>query len=166
MKKTPYQKCYNLALYYLAKRQHSTFELSTKLHDKEHSPEDIAKVTEKLTNLNFLNDYEFAFSRIRYRYETSRWGLTRIKLELKQKRVNSDIIEKAIAERYADDTLQDEKIVEQAFDLIYSRYKNKVILENNRLSTKDYSKIVGFLGRRGYSNGQIKQATTLFLENL
>lgn len=165
-KKTSYQKCYNLALYYLAKRQHSMAELAKKLKDKEHTAEDIDKVSQKLVNLNFLDDKEFAFSRIRYRYETSKWGLTRIKLELGQKGVDKDIIEQAIAERYEDGTLDDTLIKEQAFDLIYTRYKNKVEIENKRFTAKSYAKVVGFLGRRGYSSTQIRYALDLLLETL
>jgi len=166
MKRTPYQKCYNLALYYLAKRQHSISELSKKLADKEHLPESIEKTVEKLTKLNFLNDKEFAFSRIRYRYETSKWGLTRIKLELGQKGIDRDTIEQAIHERYEDGTLDDTLIKQQAFDLIYSRYKNKVELENKRLTAKSYSKVVGFLTRRGYTSTQTRYALDLLVETL
>jgi regulatory protein len=165
-KKTSYQKCYNLALYYLAKRQHSIAELNKKLKDKEHNAEDIAKVNEKLEKLNFLNDHEFAFSRIRYRYETSKWGITRIKLELGQKGVSSDIIEKAIAERYEDGTLDDTLIKQQAFDLVYSRYRHKVEIENRRFTAKSYAKVMGFLQRRGYSSTQTRYALDLLLETL
>lgn len=166
MKKTSYQKCYNLALYYLAKRQHSVAELSKKLKDKEHSAEDIENVVIKLKNLYFLDDKEFAFSRIRYRYETSKWGLGRIKIELKQKGVSAEIIEQAVAERYEDGTLDDSLIKQQAFDLIYKRYKNKVEIENKRLTAKSYAKVVGFLQRRGYNSVQIRYALDLLLETL
>lgn len=165
-KKNSYQKCYNLALYYLAKRQHSVAELNKKLKDKEHNLDDIEKVNKKLLDLNFLDDKEFAFSRIRYRYETSRWGVTRIKLELGQKGVDKEIIEQSVAERYADGTLDDELIKQQAFDLIYNRYKNKVEIENKRFTAKSYAKVVGFLGRRGYSSAQVRYALDLLLETL
>lgn len=165
-KKNSYQKCYNLALHYLAKRQHSVDELVKKLVDKECLPEDIEKAKQKLLNLNFLNDKEFAFSRIRYRYETSRWGLTRIKLELGQKGVDKDIVEQAVSERYEDGTLDDELIKQQAFDLVYSRYKNKVEIENKRFTAKSYAKVVGFLGRRGYTSAQVRYAMDLLLETL
>lgn len=166
MKRTPYQKCYNLALYYLAKRQHSVFELSKKLADKEYLPETIEKVNEKLIKLSFLNDKEFAFSRIRYRYETSKWGLTRIKLELGQKGVSKDVIEDAVNDRYDDGTLDDTLIKQQAFDLIYIRYRNKVEFENKRVTAKSYSKVVGFLTRRGYSSTQTRYALNLLIETL
>lgn len=166
MKKTTYQKCYNLALYYLAKRQHSVSELSKKLADKEYCAEDIAKVTEKLKSISFLDDKEFAYSRIRYRYETSKWGLTRIKLELNQKGVDREIIDQAIADHYENGCLDDTLIKQQAFDLIYSRYKRKVEIENKRLTAKSYAKIVGFLTRRGYSMSQVRYSIDLLLEVL
>ena len=155
-----------MALYYLAKRQHSISELSKKLADKEHLTENIEKTVEKLKNLNFLDDKEFAVSRIRYRYETSKWGLTRIKLELGQKGVDRDIIEQAIYERYEDGTLDDTLIKQQAFDLVYSRYKNKVEIENKRLTAKSYAKVVGFLTRRGYTSSQTRYALELLVETL
>lgn len=166
MKKTSYQKCYNLALYYLAKRQHSVAELTTKLKDKEQTAEDILKTVEKLKTLRFLDDKEFAFSRIRYRYQTSKWGVTRIRLELKQKGVDFDIIEQAFDEHYSQGTLDDSLIKQQAFDLVYSRYKNKVELENRRLTAKSYAKVVGFLQRRGYTSTQTRYALDLLLETL
>lgn len=166
MKKTTYQKCYNLALYYLAKRQHSVSELTKKLAAKEHVQEDIDKVVEKLKNLHFLNDKEFAYSRIRYRYEGSKWGLTRIKLELGQKGVDREIIEQAVAEHYENGCLDDTLIKQQAFDLIYSRYKRKVEIENKRLTAKSYAKVVGFLTRRGYSSSQTRYALDLLIETL
>ncbi|PPR08360.1 MAG: Regulatory protein RecX [Proteobacteria bacterium] len=165
-KKTSYQRCYNLALYYLAKRQHSISELVKKLTDKEHLPEDIKKTVEKLKNLKFLDDKEFAVSRIRYRYETSKWGLTRIKLELGQKGVDRDLIEQAVQQRYDDGTLDDTLIRQQAFDLLYSRYRNKVEFENKRLTHKSYAKIVGFLQRRGYSTNQVRYAVDLLVETI
>ncbi|MCP4355423.1 MAG: regulatory protein RecX [Proteobacteria bacterium] len=158
MKKTSYQKCYNLALYYLAKRQHSIFELSKKLKDKEHKEEDISKVVEKLSGLDLLDDEVFAFSRIRYRYKTCRWGVIRIRRELQEKGVNKEIIDQSIEKRYEDGTLKNDEICKQAFELISSRYKNKVILENGRINSKDFNRITGFLSRRGYTYPQIKYA--------
>lgn len=164
MKKTPYQKCYNLALYYLAKRQHSVNELSKKLKDKEFLHEDIAKTIKKLKELAFLDDYQFAFSRIRYRYETSRWGIKRIILELKNKGVEQWVIDSALSDRFSDNTLKDEEIKQQAYELL-SRYQNKIIITNKRLENKDYAKLSGFLARRGYSIEQIKYAIDKFILN-
>jgi len=164
-KKTSYQKCYNLALYYLAKRQHSIFELSKKLKDKEQTEKDINKVIDKLSEIDFLNDKTFAFSRIRYRYETCRWGIVRIRRELQEKGVDKEIIEQSLENRYEDGTLKEDKICEQAFDLINSRYKSKIILENGRLSSKDFGKLTGFLSRRGYTYPQIRYAIDMFLND-
>lgn len=166
MKKNSYQKCYNLALYYLAKRQHSIQEITKKLLLKEHTDEDITKVIQKLVSINFLNDEEFALARIRYRYQTSRWGVVRIKLELSQKGIDKDIIEKSINEKYEDCTLDDDLIRQQAFDLAYSRYKNKIEIENRRINAKSYAKVMGFLQRRGYNSSQIRYALDLLLETL
>lgn len=165
-RRTPYQKCYSLACYYLAKRDYSILELTKKLVEKEHSKQEIDKVISSLIKLDILNDEKFALGRVRYRYQTCRWGVVRIRRELQEKGVEKELIEQAIEQRYEDGTLKDSKITEQAFDLIFSRYRTKVNLENGRLNAKDYNKIVGFLIRRGYTFSQVREALSLFVEKL
>ena len=69
MKKNSYQKCYNLALYYLAKRQHSVAELSKKLKDKEHSSEDLEKTVIKLKDQHQIKQYSHYYCILNHQFE-------------------------------------------------------------------------------------------------
>ena len=90
------------AMNYLARREHSRLELIKKL--RKRFPDDIALLepeVQKLVDDKLQSDKRFAESYIRHR-ANSGFGLTRIKLELKERGVTSTDIELALDEEPID----------------------------------------------------------------
>lgn len=113
------------------------------------SLEIIDAVIQKLKDMRFLNDTEFATSWVRSRTEYKPKSKAFIKIELRQKGIAEDIIEQVLEEREAgkDDT-------SLAIVLLEKRKKRYIGMEKNEL----YQKIGGFLGRKGFSFEVIKRA--------
>lgn len=92
-----YEKAYASAMRILGMRQHSVAELKKKLEQREYSEQSIAKVIAEMLSARYLNDTEFAISYIRSA-QMKLNGEARIRQELKQKGVSSNIIEEAYFE--------------------------------------------------------------------
>ena len=90
MKKTQGLKAlYTVALGYLARREHSTYELINKLKTKTDQTEFIPEVIAELTQRNYLNDMRFAESYSRMRSNRG-YGKLRIQAELKERGIVVD----------------------------------------------------------------------------
>ena len=97
---------YYTALNSLRNRMRSCFELRNSLIKKEY-PEELVDITiDKLTKQGYLNDLEYARSYTHSKIITSNYGPNRIKKELYDKKIDSDIIETVI-EDYDLDTQRD-----------------------------------------------------------
>jgi regulatory protein len=86
----------NVATGLLARRDHSTMELSRKLRERGFTPEAIAQALAQLGDSNSLNDERYGHNVVAYR---SRRGLgpARIRQELRRAGVNSELVEEAVA---------------------------------------------------------------------
>lgn len=154
-----FEKYYNKALRFLSFRPRSEKEVRENLNKKSRSQrtktEQVAQqvidqVIDKLKQQKFLGDEEFAKWWIEQRTKFSPRGLRLIKMELKNKGVDHEIIEKSIYDlRF---TINDD--LERAKELArrkLSRYKT--------LNKQDlYQKLGGFLARRGFDWDTIKQS--------
>lgn len=80
---------YTFALGYLARREHSTQELISKLKTKTDQPELIPEIIAELTQKNYLSDARFAESYSRMRAGRG-YGKLRIQAELKDRGVLQD----------------------------------------------------------------------------
>lgn len=80
---------YTFALGYLARREHSTQELISKLKTKTDQPELIPEIIAELTQKNYLSDVRFAESYSRMRAARG-YGKLRIQAELKERGVLQD----------------------------------------------------------------------------
>src|SRR5258708_13021911 len=86
-------KGFNLALGYLARRPHSTWEIREYLKKKLVSVEKIEAIIERLNELKFLDDEEFVSWWIRQRTEVRPKSMRLIKLELQRKGIEREIID-------------------------------------------------------------------------
>jgi regulatory protein len=80
------------ALDLLARREHSEFELSRKLCDKGFHAADVDAIVVQLAALGTLSNARFAESYVHARRQKG-YGPMRIRLELKARGVNEDMIE-------------------------------------------------------------------------
>jgi len=149
------QRYLDLTYRYLSFRNRSEKEIRDYLNGKNVPSEIIETIVGKLYEHKFLDDEKFARSWILFRARLKPKGRYALEIELKQKGISKEIIEKAFAE--TDEELPDE--VTQATQLIASRLKR---LEGESKQVI-YQKVGAFLGRRGYSWEVARKAIDSYL---
>lgn len=136
-------KLYGRALRYVAMRPRTTWEIEFYLTRKEAGPVLIELVIAKLTDIGLLDDHKFAQAFVHDRQLLRPTSKRKLSLELRKKRVASDIIDEVLRETVTnDDTALNE------------------IIERKRRQTKyqDDLKLMQYLARQGFSYGDIKRA--------
>lgn len=136
-KKTTELTAYQQALGLLVRREHSRRELKRKLKDRGKEFEEIETALEKLSRQDFQNDERFAMALARSR-QSAGYGPNRIRAEMSQHSLGSDISEQAINGLCCD-------WLETAKDLISRRFLRKI--QADPLQSR---KAVDFLLRRGF----------------
>lgn len=94
----PLKPILETALAILARREHSTLELTRKLRTKGYPTAEIEPLISHLTHKNFLNDTRYAEIRARTRAENSKWGPQRIRQELSQSGINKDLTQQTLSQ--------------------------------------------------------------------
>lgn len=136
---------YDQALMILGAREHSTKELSTKLSQRGHTSEDIAKTIAHLQDMNYLNDQRFAEVFVRSR-ASKPLGPLRIRQELAMKGIKENIASQALEECEAD-----------WFELA-RELKERKFGEQKYADFKEKAKQTRYLQYRGFSFEHIKYA--------
>lgn len=141
---------YLIALRYLQYRSRSIKEVIDHLKKKNTPDEQITIIIKKLEEQRFLNDEEFAKMWIRNRTTLRPTGKHLLKLELMQKGIEKNIIDKVL----------EEASEESGSDLEMARILTQKKKEKFKNMTKDerYRKLGGFLQRRGFSYDVIKRS--------
>jgi regulatory protein len=156
-----FQKYLDKALHFLSYRARSEKELRDKLVLKNAPADIIERVIASLKEHKFLNDVEFAKQFIEQRLRFRPKSLRIIKMELKQKGVDPEIIDEAFVnlqnsteDLSGSDLESAKKLVERKID----KYKD--------LSRQEiYQKLGGFLARRGFDWDTIKKSIDDSLEH-
>ena len=156
-----FEKYLNKALHFLSFRPRSEKEIRDKLLSNKAPEEIVERVITSLKEHKFLNDEDFARWFIEQRLRFRPKSLNFIKLELKQKGIDSEIIDEAISSlnKDEDSALQNDlesakKLVEKKFD----KYKH--------LSKQEtYQKLGAYLARRGFDWNTIKRSIDGVLED-
>ena len=141
---------YNLALRFLSYRTRSEKEVREKLKLKQAEPGIIEKVISKLKEKRFINDEEFARQWIENRERFKPRSLRLIKLELRQKGIKGEILEKVIQ----DLDFNSESELEQAKRLVEKRIDKVRDLPKQEI----YQKLGRFLASKGFNWDTIKKA--------
>jgi regulatory protein len=132
-----------LGMYYLSSRMHSKYEILEKLRKKEVPEEFCTAAIEYFEQEGYINDFDYATRYIKDASRLKRHGETRIKQFLRNKRITSEVIERAFAE--ADIDFGDG--LEQA---ILAKARNLDL--NDR---KDRDKLIRHLVYRGFRLNEI-----------
>jgi regulatory protein len=145
-----YEKYLNMALRFLTYRGRSEREVRDYLL-KKNASEDIAdRIIERCKEYGYINDEKFAkdwtSSRSTHRLKSKRI----IKMELAQKGLDREVIEKTMDEGAGAGIDEDE----QARQLVEKRIGRLKGLPREEI----FRKLAGYLGRRGYDYGTIKRA--------
>ncbi len=153
-----FEKFYNKALEFLSYRPRSEKEVRDRLKIKYQKSNIknfaliIDKVIQKLKKYDFVNDLEFAKkwveSRLRFKPRSARL----IKLELKQKGIGQDIIDKMINDEglMINDLESAKKLVEKKM----GRFRNKFGMTREEI----YQKLGRFLASKGFDWDTIKKS--------
>lgn len=129
----------------LSRRDYSRLELFRKLKQKAENPEDIDVVLDDFQQRNWQSDERFAESFLNSRYQRG-LGPQRLKQELKEKGVASDII-----------SLTLENLDVDWFQLaLDTAIKKETSIKNSDANKKQ--KIYRFLAYRGFTSDQISAA--------
>lgn len=132
-------KAYYNALRYVAMRPRSQWEIEMYLKRKEVDQDTAQEVIGRLRNLNMLSDLDFARSWIANRRLLKSTSKRRLRLELMQKHVSSDIIDEALAEDETDE-----------------RQALRQLVEKKRHRYPDQQKLMRYLASQGFSYDDIK----------
>ncbi|MDG3089045.1 recombination regulator RecX [Vibrio hannami] len=133
------------SIYLLSRRDHGRFELLQKLKSKGYSEGDAEKAVQYCVESNYLNDLRYAQSQVR-QHVSKGHGVNRIKQELSFKRVDEELIYRAIESEEVD-------WFELAKAVAEKKFKGKKASDQ-----KEYAKQVRFLQYRGFDFEQINYA--------
>ncbi|MFT6094879.1 MAG: regulatory protein [Pseudohongiellaceae bacterium] len=132
---------------FLARREHSFFELSQKLSKKfpETDSEQLTTVIKTLQDQNLQSDDRFAESYVRYRRSRG-FGYLHIKADLASRRVSEDTISLYL--------LNDDGWAAMVETLVLKKLKGD---ESLSFGSKGHHKIIRFLTSRGFTSDQIRE---------
>lgn len=143
-----FQKGLNMSMNYLSFRMRSIDEIRQYLAKKEFEPNTTQAVIERLSELGYLDDLEFAKMFIRSKITTTKKGPKALKQDLKQKGVTDAIIEEALT------IYSEEEQVEEATNLVEKKAKQYKKLSETALKQK----LVQVLQQKGYPWSVTEQA--------
>ena len=143
-----YRRAWLNALDLISMRSHSEKELITKLRRK-YSQNTAEAVAEKAAELGLIDDEAFAEMYARELIERKKYGISRVKNELRLKGISSHIIESVLLSLDIDSK-------ESIISLVERKYAKKLSDEKGR------RQVVAALQRLGYSYSDIKSALNEF----
>jgi len=96
----PSNSAFDSAVRSLTRRNHSRWELKTKLMQKGFPNEEIKTALNRLTELGYLNDQNFAYDYCHHRLKQSPRGRKLLSIELKKRGLPRDLIEQVLDNIY------------------------------------------------------------------
>ena len=139
-------QCKDCAFYYLNKRRYTKKELIEKLINKDYSPDIANDVADYLEEAKYIDDADYARRFIMDAVRIKKYGIVRIKNDLMSKGVNLTVIDEVINNLEIDT----DSVLES---LIETKSRN-IDLDDE----KQLNRLYGFLLRRGFKYGEIKDA--------
>ena len=132
----------------LSRRDHSEYEIRTKLKRKKFTPDQISQTVNKLKKLGLVNDQQFSLTYAQSIISFKPVGPNWIRQKLHQKRINESIIDQTINSIYSQH-LQSQLIAVAAAD--WRRTHSSI--------RSDQQKLLAYLIRRGFDYHEISAAT-------
>lgn len=121
-------------------------EAERKLREWQIAPESADAIVDRLIAERYIDDRRFAHAYVRDRINNARWGLLKIRREMRMKRLSSALIEEAI-----DAELNDETYCMNLAAALRSKARSMP----SPLTEADRAKLVRFAASRGYEPGLI-----------
>ena len=147
---TPFAAAYNKAIECLARGAKSTRDLRRWLAQRDHAPEDVSAVLEKLTERGLLSDARYAEMFARSRATARGMSRRRIAAELAKRGVARELVDAAIAQVMSDENIDERAMVESA---AIKKFRTLAKLDPAIQRTRLY----GFLARKGYAPDLVRE---------
>ncbi len=127
----------------LSLREHSEYEIRTKLRNKGYAESEINEAVAQLKNADMLSDNRYTSQYIRLR-QNKGFGKSKIIYELKIKGISSDMIN------------DNSDVFNDDYDILVKLY-NKKFYKKNENDDKSRSKLYNYFMSRGFQASHIKK---------
>lgn len=144
-------KIYNSALRLLGYRMRSCAEMKQRLMEKKYPINIISDVIDKLLNIKYLNDAEFAEAFAHDKVKSKKIGPITLRMEFIPHRIESEILENVIKKVYEQYPISD--LIKQLLD-------KKKIQSGIKLELKTKKRIQDLLKRKGFNWNEISAVFT------
>jgi regulatory protein len=142
----PERTAYVDALHMLGRRELSEKQLRDRLHDREHSAEDIDRAIQLLQENRAVDDARVAAAYVRTAIKVKGRGRLRIQHELREIGIPNDIASQALAEAFGE---TDER------GLITRALQKKLRGKPKIQDAAEYARVYQFLMRQGFSSAAV-----------
>jgi regulatory protein len=143
MTKTPYEKTFERALNLLSYKPRSLAEMRARLMEKDWAEEAVVdQVLARLEELGYLNDEVFAANFANSRLTAKPVGRTRLRRDLRRKKLPSETIENALDEAFEQQS--EEELIDRAIG-------KRVRLKGPPTDREEAKRLLDYLIRRGFS---------------
>lgn len=122
----------------------SEFQMVQKLKERKYEQDEIALAIKFLYEFKLLNDLGFAKSFVANKLITKRYGLSRMRIELKRTGVSKEVIDEALASEFPNDEVE-------IFQLALEAAERKLRLIANKDAVKKRNSMIQFLTRQGFT---------------
>ena len=142
MTKTPYEKTFERALNLLSYKPRSLAEMRARLMEKDWAEESVVdQALARLEDLGYLNDEQFAANFANSRLTAKPIGRSRLRHDLRRKKLPSETIENALDEAYEQQS--EEELIERAIG-------KRVRLKGAPATREEAKRLFDYLIRRGF----------------
>ena len=155
-----YEASLEKGIFLISLKDRTKKELQLKLEEKYQNKAAVLRAIEKLEELGYLNDLNYAMSYI----ESKTYGKNRVSYNLFQKGVRKDIVEKAYL---ALDEEKEENVEDVKLEKMIEKKGKKVNINNERdeKKIKEEQKLIQYLARQGFSLDKIFKKLKEYKEN-
>ncbi len=155
-----YEASLEKGIFLISLKDRTKKELQLKLEEKYQNKAAVLRAIEKLEELGYLNDLNYAMSYI----ESKTYGKNRVSYNLFQKGVRKDIVEKAYL---ALDEEKEENVEDVKLEKLIEKKGKKVNINNERdeKKIKEEQKLIQYLARQGFSLDKIFKKLKEYKEN-
>ena len=140
---------------YCSKSEHCTSDVRLKLLSWGASKEVISSILSYLIEERYVDESRYANAFVKDKYRFNRWGVVKIKMALRQKKLPNEIIEQAL------ELIDKETNIENLLEIIKTKRRT--------IHDIDYQKIKGKLFRfgisRGFESQSVLQTISKILKN-
>jgi regulatory protein len=150
------QKAKSVALEYLSHKARTRKEVEDKLLAKEYPPEIVEQVVQRMLDLGYINDEQYAKNYTKSRYQSKGYGPRRIQMELYKRGIRGSQAEEAVREIF--------EAQEDPLDSIREKARRKwVRLVSSESDPRKRQKKMGdFLMRRGFQYDDVRRLVEEF----